>query len=200
MDTIEKDVYVAYQGNNQVYIAVDEYVISRMPTGFLVESDNTVFGVNGFQQKSTLRTNHQWQMQELKVIVESMGIEMNASAKNGKLYLQQKQNDANYEKVINLQHDNYFFMYNGTLVILMIWLRGFDFDNFEKITYQMLPTGYAEVKQIQDSVSGRNERSFSILMFLQNFTDIVKVQTDMSGKMLFFHSETNQLTIKLQTK
>ena len=89
-------------------------------------------------------------------------------------------------------------MYSGALVIPMIWLRGFDFDNYEKVTYQILPTGYAEVKQLHGTDSFQGVRNFSILMYIQNFSDIIKVQTDMLGKLLNFYSETNQLTIKIQ--
>ena len=87
-------------------------------------------------------------------------------------------------------------MYSGALIISMIWLRGLDFNNYEKVIYQMLPQGFAEVKQLSDIVSDKEIRNFSLLMYVQNFTDIVKVQTDMFGKMLSLHSETNQLTIR----
>jgi hypothetical protein len=123
-------------------MAMDEYIISRIPAGYLVESNNTIFGANGFCQKAVLRTDAHWQMQELQVTVESLNIEMCASIKDGKLYLQQKQQDAKLEKIIDLQNDKHFFMYNGAMIIPMIWLRGFDFDNYEKVTYQMLPMGY----------------------------------------------------------
>ena len=53
-----------------------------------------------------------------------------------------------FEKIIDLQNDNYFFMYSGALIIPMIWLRGYDFNNYEKVTYQMLPSGFAEIKQL----------------------------------------------------
>jgi hypothetical protein len=39
---------------------------------------------------------------------------------------------------------------------------------------------------------------FSLMIYLQNFVDIVKVQTDMSGKVLFYHSEINQLIFKIK--
>jgi len=200
MDTFEKDVFVAYQGDNLTYIAMDEYVVYRTPSGFLVESNNTVFGVNGFQQKSVLRTDHKWQMQELQVIIESLKIELRASVTDRKIVIQQKQQDTNFEKIIDLMNDRYFFMYSGALIIPMIWLRGFDFDNYEKVTYQMLPIGYAEVKQLPETVPCKRIRNFSLLMYIQNFTDIVKVQTDISGKLLSLHSDTNQLTIKLHTQ
>ena len=200
MDTIEKGVYEAYQGNSGVCVAMDEYNISRTSSGFLVESNNTIFGSNGFQQKAVLRTNSHWQMQELRVIVESLGIEMYAFIKERKLYLQQKQQDTNIEKIIDLQSNNYFFMYNGALVVPIIWLRGVDFENYDKVTYQMLPMGYAEVKQLYSSASfGQNMRNFSLLMYVQNFTSIVKIQTDMSGKLSFFHDEANQLIIKTRS-
>jgi hypothetical protein len=200
MNTIEKGVYVAHQGSKEVCIAMDEYSVSRIKSGFLVESNSSVFGVNGFLQKSVLRTNIKWQMQELLVSIESMMIEMCASVKDEKMYLQQKQQDMNVEKIIDLQNDKFFFLYSGALIIPMIWLRGFDFDNYEKVTYQMLPIGYAEIKQLSNSVSVNGMRDFSLLMYMHNFTDVVKVQTDMSGKLLFFHSETNQISIKLQSQ
>ena len=200
METTEKDVYVAYLGNNNAYIAMDEYTISRIPSGYLVESTNTVFGNNGFQQKAELQTDHNWQMQDLKVTVESLNIEMKASVKDGKVYLRQtQQNNLSFENVIDLQYDNYYFQYNGALIVPMIWLRGFDFDSYEKVTYQMLPVGYAEVKQLPEPVTGQGIRDFSLLMYVQNFTDIIKIQTDKSGKLLSLHSEINQLTIKILT-
>ncbi|MDR1115493.1 MAG: hypothetical protein LBL33_05000 [Tannerella sp.] len=199
MDTIEKDVYVAYHGNSAAYIAMDEYDISRISTGFLIKSNNTVFGSNGFHQKAVLQTDFHWQMQELKVDVESLNIEMLASINHGKLYLQQKQANENFEKIIDLQHEKHFFLYSGALVIPMIWMRGFDFDNYEKVTYQMLPMGYAEVKQLCDPDSGQGIRHFSIMIYLQSFVDIIKAQTDMFGKLLYYYSETNQITIKIQS-
>ena len=201
MDITEKDVYVAYQGNNNAYIIIDECAISQTLEGFLIESNNTVIGTNGFQQKAVLRTDQKWQMQELKVAIESMSIEMCAYVKERKVYIKQKQQDTvDFEKIIGLQNDNFFFQYSGALIVPMIWLRGFDFDSYEKITYQMLPTGYAEIKQLPNTASSQHIRSFSLLMYVHNFTDILKIQTDMCGKLLSLHSETNQVTIKLQTQ
>ena len=94
-----------------------------------------------------------------------------------------------------MQHDKFFFMYSGALVVPMIWLRGFDFDNYMKVTYQMLPVGYAEIKQLPNTASCQGFRNFSLLMYVQNFTDIVKIQTDISGKLLTLYSETNHITI-----
>ena len=137
-------------------------------------------------------------MQELQVTVEALNIEMTANVKYGKVYVRQKQRYAlDFEKVIELQNDRYFFQYSGALIVPMIWFRGFDFDNYEKVTYQMLPMGYAEVKQLPNTVSNQVVRNFSFLMYVQNFTDILKVQTDISGKLLSLQSETNRLTIKL---
>ena len=199
MDLIEKGVYVAYQGNKSAYIAMDEYFITRIPKGYLVESNNTIFGANGFQQKAELRTDDFWQMQELQVTIEALNIEMNAVVKDGTVYVRQKrQGGVEFEKNIVIQNDKYFFQYSGALIIPTIWLRGFDFDNFEKITCQMLPMGYAEVKQLPELISDQGIRDFSLLMYVQHFTDIIKIQTDMSGKLLSLHSETNQLTIKTQ--
>ena len=78
--------------------------------------------------------------------------------------------------------------------------RGFDFDNYEKVTYQLLPVGFAEIKQLSDNiVSKKSTCDFSLLMHTQNFADIVKIQTDISGKLLFLHSETNKTTIKIKS-
>jgi hypothetical protein len=88
-------------------------------------------------------------------------------------------------------------VYSGALVIPMIWLRGFDFENYDKVTYHMLLGGYAEVKQLPDAVENQTIRHFSMLMYLQNYTDIIKLQTDMLGKLLSFHSETNLSTVKI---
>ena len=198
MDTIETGIYVAYQGNNGLCIAIDEYSTSKIDSGYLVESNNTIFGANGFQQKAELRTDFHWKMQKLQVTVESMNIEMCVSVKDEKVYIHQKHQDEVFEKTIDLQNDKYFFMYSGALITPFIWLRGFDSDNCEKVTYQMLPIGYAEVKQLCGSVSDSEIRDYSLLMCVQNFMDIVKLQTDISGKLLSLHSETNQLTIKKQ--
>lgn len=200
MDTVEKDVYVAYQGNSNTYIAIDEYSISRTPTGFLVESNNTVFGASGYSQKAKLSTDAYWQMQELQIRVESFNIEIVASIDDKKLYLQQKQHNANHDKIIDLHKDKHFFLYSGAMIVPFVWLRGFDFNNFEKVIYQMLPDGYAEVKQLRNTDPDQDTREFSLMMCMHNFTDIVKIKTDMFGKMLLFHSETNQITIKIQPK
>ena len=200
MKTIENNVYVAYHDNG-VCIAMDEYSISQVSSGFHIDSNNTVFGVNGFQQKAILRTDDCWQMQELKVAIESMNIEMCANVKDRKVYVQQKQQNAvGFEKIFELQNDKFFYIYSGALVIPMIWLRGFSFDNYEKVAYQMLPAGFVEIKQLTDTVSENNLRTFSLLMYLQNFTDIVKIRTDISGKILSLYSETCQLTIIKQNK
>jgi len=198
MNIVENGVYVASQGNNGAYIAMDEYSISQISSGFQIDSNNTIFGINGFQQKAKLRTDAHWNMQELHIIVESLKIEMNAHVNEGKLYIRQKQQDSNFEEILDLQQDKFFFMYNGALVIPMIWLRGFDFDNYEKVTYQMLPTGFAEIKQLANTASDSNICTFSLLLFVQNFTDIVKIQTDIAGKLLSLHSETSGLTIKIK--
>jgi len=108
MDAIENDVYVAYQIDNGACIAMDEFSISQISSGFQIDSNNTVFGVNGFQQKAILRTDVHWQMQELYITVESLKIEMEAYINDGKLYLHQKQQDSNFEKIIDLQHDKFF--------------------------------------------------------------------------------------------
>ena len=199
MDAIEQGVYVAHHGNNNEFIAMDEYVIMQTPSGFLVQSNNIVFGTNGFQQRAVLQTDIHWQMQKLQVASEALNVEMCASINDNKLYLQQKQPEVNFEKIIDLQIDKYFFMYQGALVIPMIWLRGFDFENYEKVTYQMLPAGYAEIKQLSDVVSDNKVRTFSLLMYLQNFTDIVTIETDISGKLLSLHSETNNVIIKIKS-
>ena len=200
MDTIENDVYIAYQVDNGTCIAMDEFSISQISSGFQINSNNTVFGINGFQQKASLKTDFQWQMHELNIFVDSMNIEMNAIVKEGKAYVKQnKQNTVGFEKIIDLKNDKFFFQYNGALVIPMIWLRGFDFDNYKKVTYQMLPMGYAEVKQLPNTATCQEFRDLSLLMYVQNFTDIIKIRTDMSGKLLSLQSETNQLLIKLQT-
>ena len=200
MNIIENDVYVAYQGSSDVYIAMDEYSIAQISSGFLVESNNTVFGTNGFQQKALLKTDFQWKMQELKVTIDSVGLAMYASVNDGKLYLQQNKKDASFEKIIDLQHDNFFFMYSGALVIPMVWLRGFDFCNYEKVTCQMIPMGFAEIKQLsEDIVSSKLSRDFSLLMYMQNFTDIIKIQTDISGKLISLHSEVNKITVKIKS-
>ena len=88
--------------------------------------------------------------------------------------------------VAHQKNDKYFFMYSGALIIPFIWLRGFDFDNYEKVTYQMLPMGFAEIKQLPDIDLDKTVRNFSLLMYVQNFTDIVKIQTDISGKTVTF--------------
>ena len=78
----------------------------------------------------------------------------------------------------------------------------FGFRPFENqkllVRFYHLPIGYAEVKQLRDTNSDQGTRYFSVMIYLQIFTDIVKIQTDKYGKMLSFHSETNQLTIKIQ--
>ena len=196
MNIIENDAYIAYHGNDRAYIAMDEYSISRISSGFSVESNNTVFGTNGFCQKASLKTDFQWKIQELKITIDSFGLAIHVFVNDGKLYLRQKQHGSSFDKIIDLQNNKYFFMYSGALVIPTIWLRGFDFDSYEKISYQMLPTGFAEIKQLSGSVSGDKIRNFSLLMCTQNFTDIIKVQTDISGKILSLHSEINNITIK----
>ena len=198
MDTIETGTYVANQGNYGQCIAIDEYSISKISDGFLVESNNTIFGTNGFQQKAELITDFHWKMQELNIHVESLNNELHVSVNEGKVYVHQKKQDTVFKKNIDLQHKNYFFIYSGALIIPMIWLRGFDFDNCEKVTYQMLPVGFADIKQIPDTVSSNNMREFSVLMYVRNFTDIIKIRTDVSGKLLSLHSVKNQLTIKKQ--
>ena len=97
-----------------------------------------------------------------------------------------------------MQNYRYFFHYNGALIVPMLWLRGFDFDNYEKVTFQMLPAGYAEVKQLPATVYCQGARTFSVLMYVQNFIDILKIETDKLGILLSLHSESNQLTIKKQ--
>ena len=89
MTILEKDVYIAHKGDNGACIAMDEYSISHTSSGFLVESNNTVFGINGFQQKSVLKTDSGWLMQELHVIIESLKIEMCASVNDGRLFIKQ---------------------------------------------------------------------------------------------------------------
>jgi len=151
MNIIEKGVYEAYQGNSEMSIAIDEYTISRMSDGYHVESNSTVLGISGFQQRAILLTDDRWQMQELRITIESLDVEMTASLKEGRVYVHQKQPESDIEKIIDLQNDRHFFIFNGALLIPMIWLRGFDFSNFEKATYQMLPVGYAEVKQLHNT-------------------------------------------------
>ena len=60
----------------------------------------------------------------------------------------------------------------------------------------MLPIGFSEIKQLPDAVSDNKIRNFSQLINTQNFTDIIKIQTDISGKMLSLYSEVNKITIK----
>ena len=110
MTILEKDVYVAYKGDNGVCFAMDEYSISHTSSGFLVESNNTVFGANGFQQKSVLKTNSEWLMQELHVVIESMKIEVCASVNDGRLFIKQNQSGVNFEKNIDLQGDKFFYV------------------------------------------------------------------------------------------
>lgn len=193
----EKGTYIACS-NNGTSVSIDEYSVVSSSTGYTINSDNVVFGNNGFQQKAELRTDSKWVMQELNVRIDTLDIEMKANIQDGNLHIAYNQANGKYEKTFFFDNARFFFMYNGALVVPLIWLRGFDFDNYETVIYQMLPVGLAEVKQIRTTDLEHNIRRFSILMQIQGYADIVNVQTDMFGKVLYYQSQSNGLTVKIQ--
>lgn len=194
---LEKGTYMAQQGETGALIAMDEFVIEKIPTGFKIQSDNVIFGQNGFRQCAEMFVDDQWMMHHLHIVVNDKNIELNATVDNGNVKITQRQEQTEITKVIPLQFNRYFFIYNGALVIPLIGFRGFDFTAFEKMQYQLLPAGLAEVMQIrQTDVSDRLH--FSLTIQIGEITDFIKIQTDRAGKILVYESALSKLIIKPQ--
>ena len=197
-ELFEKGAYVAQYGENGPLVAMDEYIIERIPNGFKIKSDNTMFGQHGFRQCAEMTVDAQWLMQDLRVIVDDMHIELNVRIDNGSVNLTQKQGQTEETKVLPLQQLNqYFFIYSGALVIPFIWLRGFNFKVFEKVQYQLLPVGLVEVMQIKQT-NESDILQFSLNIQVGEMTDFVNIKTDNKGKVLQYESALSKLIIKPQ--
>jgi hypothetical protein len=194
---IEKGTYLAQQGETGVLVAIDEYMIEKEQNGYKIRSDNVIFGSNGFQQSAEIFVDNKWMMTYLHIEIDSQNIELTANIENGNAMITQRQRQKKIEKVIPLQLKQYFFIYSGGLIIPMIWLRGFDFLTFNKIQYQLLPIGVAEVMQIkQNKIS--DVLHFSLTMQIGEITDYINIKTNQEGKVLLYESAISKLIIKPQ--
>lgn len=194
---LEKGSYVAQYGETGALIAMDEYLIEQIPTGFKIQSDNVIFGQNGFRQCAEMLVDDQWLMRKLRVVVEEKNIELNADIDNGSFRIKQSQAQTETTKLIPLQLNQYFLIYNGALVMPLIWLRGFNSEYFEKVQFQLLPVGLAEVMQIKQSNTS-DIRKFSVNIQVMDFTDFIHITTDHTGRTLLYESALSKLIIKPQ--
>jgi len=197
-DLFEKGTYTAQQSKNGALIAMDEYIIERTLNGFKIQSDNVTFGQNGFRQRAEMLVDDQWMMQHLHVVVDDKRIELNASIDKEQVRIIQNQERKEINKLIPLHISRYFFIYSGALVIPLIWLRGFDFKSFEKIQYQLLPAGLAEVMQIKKT-NVSDTLHFSLNVQLGEINDFINIETDCTGKVILYESALSKLIIKPQS-
>lgn len=196
-ELLEQGTYVAQQGEVGALIAMDEYRIEKAPNGYKIQSDNVVFGQNGFSQFAEMIVDDQWMMQDLHIVVNDKDIELNVTVEDRNVRIKQRQKQTEVTKEISLQFNQYFFLYSGALAIPLIWLRGFDFSFLEKMQYQVLPIGMAEVMQIkQENIS--DTRLFSLNIHIGEMSDFINIQTDQSGKVLLYESALSRLIIKPQ--
>jgi uncharacterized membrane protein len=68
---------------------------------------------------------------------------------------------------------------------------------FEKIQYQVLPVGTAEVMQIKQP-NGSDFLHFSLHMQMGGITGLIRIKTDRAGKILLYESALSKLIIKPQ--
>jgi len=196
-ELFEKGTYTAQYGETGALIAMDEYIIGRTSDGFKIQSNNNIFGQNGFRQLAEIEVDDQWMMQRLHIAVVDKNIELNANFDNGSVRIIQSHEQKEVSKLIPLQFSQYIFIYNGALVIPTVWLRGFDFNSFEKTQYQLLPAGMAEVKQIKQT-NESDRLHFSLNLQVNGITDIVNITTDYAGKVILYESALSKLRIKPQ--
>ena len=196
----EKGIYTAQYGETGALIAMDEYTIEQIPNGpngFKIKSDNVIFGQNGFRQCAEMWVDESWMMQKIHIVVDQKNIELLANVDGDNVKIWQQHGQREFEKIIPLQMNKFFFLYSGALALPFIWLRGFNYGTFEKIQYQLFPTGQAEVMQIKKE-DKPTVYHFSINMYIGEMTDLTKIETDHTGKMLLFQSASTKLIIKPQ--
>jgi len=191
----EKGTYIAKAGSNGACVIIDEYTVFDNGQGFTISSQNTVLGEYGFSQNAELFTDYNWTPKKMSVKVQNSDREFLGDINGDKVILKNIIKETVEEKVVPLINKNIMFLFSGAIVLPFIWLRSYDFNNYDRTQYQIIPHGTSEVQQLKGSANG--SRTFNIQINIGGQIDMIRIETDNIGKMLSFESQTTKLIIKL---
>lgn len=184
----EKGVYSAHTSSNGPMIIREEYELYNHENKFILKSNITVFGNNGFYQEVFMELNEDWSPSS--IIIDSPG-NVNFTAQfhnNQAVFTSQLPGETSTTQSVPILNEKFFFAFNGALVIPFLWLRCLNPDS-KKINFQILPIGYAEVEVLENTtISDKVFNKLQLKQFVNDLETIFIVTYDFNGVL---HSVNN---------
>jgi hypothetical protein len=171
---VEKGVYAAYTSLNGPVIAREAYEIFNSKNRFIIKSDITVFGENGFYQNVFIELTNNWLPLNVKINDSSNNIFLADFSNSQATFTTRRSNASDIIHTVPILNSNFFITFSGALLIPFLWLRGLKPDS-KKLSLQILPVGYAEVEVLEN-----------IMIFGESFKKLLLKQVANDTETIFY--------------
>jgi hypothetical protein len=162
-------------------IAREAYEIYSTKNRFMIKSDITVFGVNGFYQTVYMEVTDNWFPLSVKISDSENNLFLADISNNQATFSTRRTSASDIIQTVPIVNGNFFITFAGALLIPFLWLRSLKPDS-KKLSFQILPVGYAEVEVLENAmISGASYGKLLLKQVVNDIETIFYVIYDSNG-------------------